>query len=92
MEYRTLYRVKAFNKPGLSPTEKNGTDVGYVPGGYTFTPVSNVNGWLAIASNQWVPAYACEQFVVVPPPEPSSAWVRAVLIDAKGVLVEFVPK
>jgi len=67
-QFKVITKTLSFNKPGLSPTEKNGTDMGFVQPGFVFTPGAYQNGWLAIASNKWVMASACQEIAVEPPP------------------------
>jgi hypothetical protein len=67
--YEIIARTLTFNKPGLSPTEKNGTDMGYVSSG-TFTPTREVNGWLDMTPNRWIMKSACKVVTVTPPPPP----------------------
>lgn len=48
-----------------------GWSMGNVQKGFIFTPVaSQVNGWLPIALNKWVPVVACSVYGVTPPPPP----------------------
>lgn len=44
-KYEIITKTLTFNKPGLSATVKNGTDMGWVSSG-TFTPTREINGWL----------------------------------------------
>lgn len=67
MKYKVKARTRAFNKPGLSPTEKNGTDMGWVETGSIFETNVMQNGWLALASNKWVMKSACEPVSTTPP-------------------------
>ena len=52
-KYKIVSRTLTFNKPGLSPTVKNGTDKGWVSSG-EFTPLREINGWLEMEINRWV--------------------------------------
>jgi len=70
MEYKVIRDTKSFNKAGLNPTTKNGTEMGIVRAGFIFSDVGNQNGWLAIALNKWVKASDCELTTVTPPPPP----------------------
>jgi len=90
MQYVVTMDTKSYNKPGLNPTTKNGTEMGIVKTGFTFTPLSNINGWLSIAANKWIMASACKPVIVVPPDPPASNdYVRAVLIKADGTSDEY---
>jgi hypothetical protein len=70
MEYKITTRTKAYNKPGINPTTKNGTDMGWVDIGFTFTSTRIINGWIAILDNKWVMASACKTVTTPPPDEP----------------------
>lgn len=92
MEYVVIADTKSFNKPGLNPTTKNGTEMGIVRAGFTFPALANVNGWLSIASNKWVMLSACKPVTFTPPPvDPpaSNDYVRAVLIKSDGTSDEY---
>jgi hypothetical protein len=67
---KVVVRTKSYNKPGLNPTTKNGTDMGWVEVGFQFMSVSVQSGWLAIASNKWVMASACRDVEPVEPVDP----------------------
>jgi len=70
-QYIVVTRTKSFNKPGINPTTKNGTDMGWEDIISTpFTPVAAQNGWLAISSNKWIMLSACREYQQVPPPPP----------------------
>ena len=90
MQYVVMRDTKSYNKPGINPTTKNGTEMGIVKTGFTFTPLSSINGWLSIAANKWVMASACNPVIVEPPEPPvSNDYVRAVLIKADGTIDEY---
>ena len=71
--YKVITKTLTFNKPGLSPTVKNGTDMGYVLPGLEFTAGAYVNGWLSITPNRWVMASACKEITVTPPIDPPTS-------------------
>lgn len=77
----------AYNKPGLSPTTKNGTDVGWVNSGFVFTAGAVQNGWLAILPNKWVKLSDCEVVSVTPPPDepPPVEKQRAIIQTFNGI-------
>jgi hypothetical protein len=70
MVYKIIARTLTYNKPGLSPTVKNGTDMGWVSSG-TFISTREVNGWLDMAPNRWIMKSACEVVDDEPEPEPT---------------------
>lgn len=73
MNYRVKYDTKTYSKPGISPTEKNGNEVGIMRAGVVFVATVKQNGWLSIASNKWVMESACEKLSDVPPPDEPGA-------------------
>jgi len=92
MQYTVIVDTKSYNKPGLNPTTKNGTEMGIVKAGFVFTPLSDVNGWLSIVYNKWIMASACKPVTVPPPPvDPpaSNDYVRAVFVKTDGTADEY---
>lgn len=76
MRKKVIKRTLSFNKAGLNPTTKNGTDMGWVDIGFsldgsgTFEPMNSQNGWLAISSNKWIKESDCEDATMTPPVDP----------------------
>jgi hypothetical protein len=54
-KYQVQYNVESRQRAGGT-----GNKMGTVRAGFTFTPLMCSSGWLAIASNKWVPLVACK--------------------------------
>jgi hypothetical protein len=75
MGYKVNIKTKAFNKPGISPTTKNGTDLGWVEAGFMVPDEARlINGWFEIMHGgrlKWIKKLDCIEADDEPTPEPN---------------------